>query len=312
MDSKRILNTLGEYLLLTLGTFLYSMPWEWFVVPNGYSSGGVTGLMTLLQYATDGLIPVSVSYLAVNVLLLMLAFAVLGKSFGLKTIFVIALSSAFFAILPKFPMFFCAPGGFLYIPDSVLIPIIAGVIEGLGLGIVLKYGGSTGGSDIFAMILNKYWPVSPGKFYMVTDAVIIAMVLFFPDKGFSDVVYGYLMMIASAALVDYVIIGSKSSVQILVFSSRNKDIADFVMKKMDRGVTILKGIGGYTGEDKNVLLLMIRSKELPLVTEVIKEIDHDAFVSVVPAKSVYGEGFEEMKTGISKLGKRKASTGTDC
>lgn len=307
MSSNRILNTIGEYLILALGTFLYCLPWEWFVVPNGYSSGGVTGLCILLQYATGGTIPVSISYLVANVFLLIVGFAVLGKSFGFKTIFVIALSSAYFAILPKFPMCFCAEGGFLFVPDKVLIPIIAGVIEGLGLGIVLRYGGSTGGSDIFAMILNKYWPISPGKFYVVSDAIVIAMVLFFPGKGFSDVVYGYLMMIASAVLVDYVIIGSKSSVQVLVFSSKNKEISEFVLNKMDRGVTILKAVGGYTGDQKDVILLIVRNKELSLVTSQIKEIDHSAFVSVVPAKSVYGEGFEEIKTGFKRLGKKTAS-----
>lgn len=303
LSFKKISHIACEYLILIFGTFLYCMPWEWFIVPNGFSSGGVTGLCTLLQYATNGVIPVSLSYLVVNVFLLMLAFLILGKGFGIRTIFVIALSTLLFEFLSKTPVMFCCEGGLLFLPDKMLIPVIAGVIEGLGLGIVLRFGGSTGGSDIFAMILNKYWPISPGRFYMVTDAVVIALVLLLPDKHFSDVIYGYLMMVTSSLLVDFVVVGAKSSVQLLVFSEKNDQISRFIMDEMGRGVTALKSVGCYTGKEKDVLLLMIRSKELPRITEAIKAMDENAFVSVVPANSVYGEGFEQIKTGIKKLKK---------
>jgi len=301
---KKVLRIIGEYLILTFATFLYTAAWEWFVAPNGYSSGGLTGLLLLVQYATGGAVQVHITYLIANVALLILAFFILGKGFGIKTIYCIAVSTLFFSILPHMDYMFCVEGGLLYVPDSVLIPIIAGVVEGIGLGIVLRFGGSTGGSDIFAMIINKYWPVSPGRFYLVTDSIIIAMVLLFPDKGFSDVVYGYIMMIASAVFVDFVVVGSKSSVQLIVFSEKPNEIRSFILNKMDRGVTILKAVGGYSEEEKDVLLILLRSKELPDVTAAIKEIDEKAFVSVSPANSVFGEGFEEMKTGL-KLFKRK-------
>ncbi len=307
LSFKKASHVAMEYLVLVIGTFLYAMPWEWFIVPNGFSSGGVTGLCTLLQYATNGLIPVSLSYAVINVFLLILAFFILGKGFGIRTIFVIALSALMFELLALTPKMFCIEGGLLYIPDKMLIPVIAGAIEGIGLGLVLRFGGSTGGSDIFAMIINKYWPVSPGRFYLVTDVVIVALILLLPDKHFSDVIYGYLMIIVSSVFVDYVVVGAKSSVQVLVFSQKSDEIARFILDGMERGVTILNAKGGYTGEDKEVLLLMIRSKELPRVTETIKEIDVNAFVSVVPANSVYGEGFEEIKTGIKGLKKKKIS-----
>lgn len=307
LDWKKLGHTVNDYLLITVGTLLYCLAWEWFVVPNGYSSGGVTGLCILLQYATNDLIPVHLSFLVVNALLLLAAFLILGKGFGVKTIYCIALSTVLFDLLAKCPSMFCVEGGMLYLKDSVLIPIIAGVLEGLGLGIVLRFGGSTGGSDIFAMIVNKYWPMSPGRFYQVSDTVIIALVLLLPGRGFEDLIFGYIMMIASSLFVDLVVVGAKSSTQLFVFSEKNEQIANFIMHEMDRGATALRARGCYTGQDREVLIIVIRNKELRKVTESIKEIDPKAFLSAVPASSVYGEGFEEIKTGLKKIGKTSRS-----
>jgi len=298
VNAKKIGNVAWEYVVLTFATFLYCLPWDWFIIPNDFSSGGVTGLLTLLQYATNGAIQVGTSYIVVNAFLLILAFFVLGKGFGVKTIYCIAVSTLFFDILPHFPSMFCAEGGLLFVPDKVLIPLIAGVIEGIGLGLVLRFGGSTGGSDIFAMIVNKYWPVSPGKFYLISDMVIIAMVLLLPGKTFSDMVYGYLMMITSSFFVDMVVVGSKTSVQVMIFSDKSDEIAQYLMNQLDKGVTAIKAFGCYKKQDKDVLITIIRKKGLREVTSAVKEIDKDAFVSVTPAHSVYGEGFEEIKSGI--------------
>lgn len=304
--SKKIFRIIGEYLLISIGTVLYCMAWEWFVVPNGYSSGGVTGLCILLQYATEGAIPVSVSFLVINAVLLLLAFLILGRGFGIKTIYCIALSTLLFDLMTKCPTMFCTEGGLLYLGDSVLIPLLAGVVEGFGLGLVLRFGGSTGGSDILAMIINKYWPMSPGRFYMISDTVIIAAVLLLPDRGFQDVVYGYLMMFMSAYFVDYVVVGAKASTQLFVFSEHNREIADFIMHSMDRGVTAFKARGCFSGQDKEVLVIIVRNSEVHKVTEAVKDIDERAFLSAVPASSVYGEGFEEIKVGIKRRGRTAA------
>lgn len=310
LDRKKILKVFGEYLILTLGTFLYCVPWDWFVIPNDYSSGGVTGLLTLLQYATNGAIPVGTSYLVVNALLLLMAFAILGKGFGIRTIYCIAVSTLFFDILPNWESMYCVEGGLLYVPDAILIPVIAGLIEGIGLGIVLRFGGSTGGSDIFAMIVNKYWPVSPGKFYLVTDAVIIAMVLLLPGRTFADMIYGYLMMFVSSFFVDFVIVGNKSSVQVLIFSEKSDEIANCLMHELDKGVTALKAVGCYKKQEMDVLIAIVRRKGLHDITSAVKEIDKNAFVSVSPANSVYGEGFEEIKNGlkVKKIASKSTST----
>ncbi len=294
----KVAGIIGEYLILTLGTFLYCLAWDWMIIPNDFSSGGVTGLLTLVQYATNGGIPVSISYIVVNAMLLILAFAILGKGFGFRTIYCIAVSSVFFDILPHFESMFCVEGGLLYVPERVLIPLIGGVVEGVGLGIVLRFGGSTGGSDIFAMIINKYWPVSPGRFYLLSDLIIIALVLFLPGRTFADMVYGYIMMVASSFVVDYVVIGAKSSVQVLIFSGKSKEIAEKILS-LDKGVTALKAVGCYKKQDMDVLITVIRKKGLHDVTVAVKQIDPKAFVSVSSANDVYGEGFEEIKAGVS-------------
>lgn len=294
----KISRIVWEYVILTIGTFLYCVPWEWFVIPNNFSSGGVTGLLTLVQFATGGAIPVGTSYIVVNAFLLIMAFMILGKSFGIRTIYCIALSSVFFEILPHFENFFSIEGALLYMPETVLIPLVAGLIEGIGLGIVLRFGGSTGGSDIFAMIMNKYWPISPGKFFLASDLVIIALVLLLPGKTFSDMIYGYLMMIVSSVLVDWVVVGAKSSVQVLIFSDKSQEIAERILS-LDRGVTALKAVGCYKKQDKDVLITVVRRKGLHDITLAVKSIDPKAFVSVSSATSVYGEGFEEIKTGLN-------------
>ena len=154
-----------------------------------------------------------------------------------------------------------------------------------------------------ALIVNKFWPVSPGKVFFFVDLFIIASILLVPGKNFQDMIYGYIAMVTFSVGIDYMLLGSKSTVQILVFSQQYQKIADYIIKDMDRGVTALNAIGWYTKEEKKVLLILVRKSQLPMLTKAIKSIDRKAFVSVSPASGVYGEGFEEIKTGLNR--KRK-------
>lgn len=297
---QAILQKIKEYLVLTFGTFVFCFPWSFFMIPNGMSSGGVTGLCTVIQYATGGLIPLDLSYAVLNIFLLIVGFIVLGGKFGIKTIYCIVLSTVLFKVLPMITALQCLPGHFLFINERFLIPVISGMLEGLGLGIILREGGSTGGTDIIAMMINKFWPVSPGTFYLVSDMVIITSIIFLPDKSFADMIYGYLMMIVSAQFVDFVVLGSKKSVQLMVFSDKYEEIADYIINEMDRGVTLVHAQGWFTKQEREVLLILVRQRQLTEITKVIKNIDHKAFVSVTHTSSVYGEGFEEIKTGINR------------
>lgn len=298
--SKTVLKTIGEYLIMTLGCVFFALAWEGFVIPNNMSSGGLMGLCTVIQYATAGLLKASVLYIVFNIVLLALAFAFMGLHFGVRTIYCIAMTSLLMPLVAKIPVLHSIPGNFLALPDAVLVPIVAGLLEGLGLGMVFKRNGSTGGMDIVALFVNKYWPVSPGKFFLFADAIIITSILFLPDKAFGDMVYGYIMMVVSAVVLDWVSLGSKSSVQLLVFSEKFEQIADHITKDLDRGVTVLKAQGWYTKKDKNVLLILVRKKQVYDLTKHIKTVDPKAFVSISPASDVFGEGFEQIKTGIEK------------
>ena len=180
------------------------------------------------------------------------------------------------------------------------MPIIGGILESCGIGLILRKGGSSGGTDIIALVANKYWPVSLSKVFLATDFIIICSLLFLPDKSFNDMCYGFEMMITFSLVIDVVVAGQKNSLQLMVFSEKFSEIADHIINRMDRGVTVLKAMGWYTKSEKNVLLILISKKQLPELSKTIKEIDPRAFMSISNVSNVYGEGFDEIKSGIKR------------
>lgn len=292
MKSNKTLTVLWDYFLMTLGSLIFCMAWTSFLIPNGLASGGLTGLCTIIQYGTG--IPVGWTYPTLNVILLIMGFLTLGKAFGIKTIYVIALTSVLFEVLPKFPQFE------VLMDEKFLVALVGAAMESVGLGLVLLRGGSSGGTDIVAMMVNKYWPISPGRVYLFTDIFIIASMLFVPDKGLVDMIYAYVVMIGFSLGVDFVLLGNKSSVQILVFSSKYEEIANHIIYNVHRGVTALQSVGWYSQKESKVLLIVARKYQMNEVVNEIKSIDKKAFISVSTAMSVFGEGFEEVKVGFKK------------
>ena len=291
MKSSDVLSVIWDYFLITIGSVIFCLAWTSFLIPNGLASGGLTGLCTILQYGTG--IPVGWTYPILNVILLILAFLSLGKAFGFKTIYVIAITSLLFDLLPKFPVLEVTN-----IPDKLMVALVGAFMESVGIGLVLLRGGSTGGTDIVAMIINKYWPLSPGKVYLYSDIFIIASLAFIPGKGIVDMIYAYVVMLGFSFGVDYVLLGNKSSVQILVFSPRYREIADHIINDVHRGVTALQSVGWYSQKESKVLLIVARKQQMHEIIDEVKRIDKTAFISISTANSVYGEGFEELKTGL--------------
>ncbi len=300
----KILTLFKEYLILTIASFIFAAAWECFMIPNGMSAGGMMGLCTIIQYATGDLIPAQVSYIAINAVLMVIAVLAMGIGFGFKTIYCIVVSTLAMSLISGIEVLHSMPGEFLYIDEKVLVPIFAGVLEAVGIGLILRYGGSTGGSDIVALMINRYWPVSLSTTFLIMDLFICAALLLLPGKTFSDMCYGLEMVVVFSFMVDTVVGGKKSSYQLFVFSDRYKEIADYIIYKMERGVTLLQAQGWYTKKPREVLMILISQKELPSLNRVIKEIDPKAFMSISNTNNVYGEGFEEMKTGV-KLTKKK-------
>ena len=291
MKKTVLLKSIKDYLVLAIGCVIYCLGWTAFLIPGGIASGGGTGLCTILYFATG--IPVAYSFFVLNAILLIIGFLMLGKGFGVKTIFAIILSSLLFDFLPNLDFV-------VTFDDRLVTAIVGGLVEALGIGLVLMSGGSTGGTDIVAMVINKYWPISPGRVYLITDLFIIASVLLVPGKDVNDMMYGYVTMVTFSFAIDWVLMGSKSSAQIYIFSQKYQEISDHIVHNLNRGVTALNSVGGYSGQEGKVLLVICRKQQLQSVVNEVKAIDPKAFVSVSSVSSVYGEGFEELKTGFKR------------
>ena len=292
------MKTVWDYVVITLACMFYCSAWTQVFMPNGIASGGITGLCTIIQYGTG--FPMYISYGIINAVLLVSAFLILGRTFGIRTIYAMAAITLFMDILPMLDL----PVLVLREGNGLLIPVIASLMEAFAIAVMINYGSSSGGTDIIALILNKFLPVSLGQVYIATDLLIIASIMLIPGKTIDDMLYGYLAVIVFSFGLDYIMLGRKSSVQMIVFSDHYAEIADYINKKLDRGVTALNAIGWYSQKDKKVLLILVRRSEMPQITDKIKKVDPRAFVAVTPVSSVYGEGFEEIKTSL-KLKRKK-------
>ena len=300
MNGKKVLIGIFDYIVISVGVVLFVMAWQSFLLPNGMIDGGLTGASALLSMVTG--ISVDIWYFGINVLLLVLAWIILGQGFGIKTIYAIVLSTLLFRILGNESMKFLwsVEGQALYVGDGILVPIIGGLLEAVGLALIIMRGGSTGGTDILALIVNKFWPITIGRFYLFADFVVITLLIFVPGHCFTDVIYGYITMGVCAYVLDLIMLGKDSTVQVIIFSNEYEKIGNFINRDMERGVTALKAIGWYTQEDRKVLMVMLRKTELSILVKAVKDLDPRAFVTVVPANNVFGEGFDQMKTGIAK------------
>ena len=274
-----------DYVIITFGLMLFALGWLVFLIPAEITGGGVSGVGAVLYFAAK--IPVSVTFLSVNAVLVLIAIKILGANFGVKTIFSILVLSVFFAVFPgivKDPI----------VDDMFLSSVLGGMACGIGLGVVFSRGGSTGGTDIFAMIVNKYRNISPGRIILYCDVIIIAssyIVFQSPEK----LVYGYVSMWVVAYSLDSFLSGANRSAQMFIVSKEYEKIADFINNEAIRGVTILDGTGWYTRENTKIIMSVVRKKETSQIFRKIREIDPDAFITMGSVMGVYGKGFDNIK-----------------
>ncbi len=284
-SNKKLLSMVEDYAIITLGLLMFALGWVVFVIPAELTGGGISGLAVVIYYATG--FPVSVTYLAINVVLVLIAIKILGANFGVKTIYSILVLSAFFAIfqgIVKEPL----------VDDMFLSSVLGGIASGIGLGVVFSRGGSTGGTDIFAMIINKYRNVSPGRVIMLCDVIIITSV-YFVFRSVEKLVYGYVVMWVVSYALDSFLSGANRSAQMFIISKKYEEIAEYINKDVTRGVTLLEGSGWYTKDNIKVLMSVMRKKETSAVFRHIKHIDPDAFISMGSVMGVYGQGFDKIK-----------------
>jgi len=282
-----ILKQLRSYFMLTVGLVIGTLGWTAFLIPAKIVGGGLTGIATII-YLTLGF-DIGLTSLVINVFLILLAMRVLGASFGIKTIYCVLVMSG---LLTLFRPLFDEP----VVSELMMNAIIGGMLAGLGAGIVFVNGGSTGGVDIIAMIINKYKNISLGRLLLGMDAIIITSSFFLVQtSSIETVVYGFMTMAILAYTVDMVISGNKQTVQFFIISNKPEELRKSVIFEAERGLTILHGKGGYSGEDRQVLMVIARKNETQEVFKVVKQIDPDAFITVGTVMGVYGQGFDKIK-----------------
>ncbi len=313
MADKGLLKTsLGtlfkEYALVTLGVVSYALGWTIFLLPNNLIGGGVSGFASIVYYASG--IPMGVTYFILNVLLLIIGTKILGTGFGGKTIYAIVMTSVMLGLMPKLiPMDFIHE--FALSNGKLICTFLGGIIAGMGIGLSISQGGSTGGTDIVALVWCKFYAASPGRVILIVDVVIILSSLLFPsytESGellpFADklavVVYGLIQVTVSGYAVDLYLSGSKQSVQAFIFTKKVSEMADAIAFDMKRGVTVIPAKGWYSKEEKHVLMVVTRKTDLNLLLRYVKTIDPDAFLSVSTVMGVYGQGFDTIKVKTRK------------
>lgn len=295
--------TFKEYGLITLGLLAYALGWTIFLLPNNLVGGGVSGFAAIIYYATG--IPLGYTYLVVNVVLLLIAIKILGTGFGGKTIYAIIMTGICLNVFPglvpsEFINEFAVSNG------KLICTVLGGIIAGVGIGISISQGGSTGGTDIIALLWCKFRNGSPGRVILIIDVLIILSSIMIPsytDSGellpFSEklavVVYGLIQVTVSGYAVDLYLSGSKQSVQAFIFTKKYEEMADAIAFDMKRGVTVIPAKGWFSKEDVNVVMVVTRKSDLNLLLRYVKTIDPEAFLSVSSAMGVYGKGFDTIK-----------------
>jgi uncharacterized membrane-anchored protein YitT (DUF2179 family) len=284
----KIYHPIKDYIMIFLGTVLYAFGFNGFILSNEIVPGGLTGIGSLIFYVTK--IPVSVSYAAINVILLAIAFKILGRRFIINSLFGIVsltFTLTFFEWLLK--------GKSLIDGEPFMSILIGAVLCGTGLGIIFSANGSTGGTDIIGTIVNKYKNISIGRALLYCDFVIIAC-SYLIFHNIDKLVFGYVIMFTEMYILDRVLNANNQSVQFLIFSQKYQEIVDSIIKDLGRGCTVLNGEGGFSKKPVKVIVLLAKKKESAMIFRMIKNIDKQAFISQGNVQGVYGEGFDQIKT----------------
>jgi len=269
-----------EYALVVLGSFFVAIGFNLFLLPNQIASGGVAGISTIL-YALFRFEPSTVQW-AINIPLFFVGMWILGRSFGIKTLIGTAMVPLFVSLTSDWN-----PAS----SDPFLGAIFGGMACGLGIGIVFRGKGSTGGIDLAAQIVHKFVPLPFGICVALFDGliVLVATFVFSVEAG----LYALIGLFVTSRTIDLVQVGLNSSKAIMVVSDHLEAIRDALLTEIDRGVTVWKAEGGYTRADKKMIMSVVNQNEFSRTTQIIKQIDPNAFIIVMNASEVIGEGFSK-------------------
>lgn len=281
LNRKKVLNGFIDVICWVIGSFIYAAAINMFSIPNKLSLGGFTGISTILNSLFGT--PVGLTMFLLNVPFFLIAFKVFGLKFIVKTAIATALCSA--AIDIKIPFL---PS---YTGDTLLAACFCGVLSGIGLAIIFIRDATTGGTDIIAKLVHKkFQHISIGTVILLADA-LVAITSGIVYKNFESVLYAAIVIFISSRTIDYIIYGTGGGKMLLIVTDYADEIIKAITEELSRGVTVLPVKGGYTGQDKNMLMCAIRSHEIAKLNRIIRSVDEKAFVIVTEAGEILGEGF---------------------
>ena len=271
-----------SYLQILLGALIGGAAYPLFLTPNRIAPGGITGIATILNFLLKW--PVGTVSLVMNIPLFLIGYKTMGRIFAFRSLVATVLFSVFIDVLPLQPV----------INDPMLGALYGGVLLGIGLGLIMRGGATTGGSDMIARMVHKHFSfISTGAFLFAIDfAVVLAASALI---GISEALYALISIFLSAKVMDVVIIGFSANKACFVISARWQEISARIMKDMGRGVTQLTARGGYTGEERPTLLCVISRSEITAFKRILREEDENAFVIIVEAHEAIGDGFSVLE-----------------
>lgn len=273
---------LRDYAGITLGALITAAALNLFLIPNKVAAGGVSGLATVLHYVLGW--PVGAIMLALNIPLLLGGIKVLGASFGIYTLYGAGILSLAIDLL--------APYTPVLTKDLLLSSIYGGVLSGVGMGLVFRFGGTTAGTDVLAAILNKLFGISVGQALLAADFFVITLSgLIFRSAELP--LYGLISLFVTAKIIDVVQEGWSRDKAFLIMSDHNQKISQAILQELGRGVTFLQAKGGYSGANREVLFCVVSTREVSRLKDLVYRFDQRAFVIVADAHEVLGEGFKQ-------------------
>ncbi|MFI3332011.1 MAG: YitT family protein [Rikenellaceae bacterium] len=289
----QILITIKEYILMTVGMFCYAFGWIACILPAGGVGGGASGLSIIICTALEkywGInLEIGTMVFCINAVLLLALGCIVGWKFGIKSIYCISILSVAMNTLQML-----LGDTVLFELETTLMIALGAICSGIGVALCFKQGGSTGGTDIVAMIINHYRTVSYGKVVIYLDFTIIASSLLI-GMGIEAVIYGYLLTAIFGYTVDILMSGSQQSSQIFIISKDPQAMADAIMESAHRGITLIDSQGWYTKESSKIVMVVCRKRESGQILSVVRSVDPAAFITVGSVMGVYGQGFEELR-----------------
>lgn len=294
-----------DYVMIIVGLSLYALGFTACILPHKVVIGGMAGVSTLIYYGSNEMIPVAVSNYACNLILLAIAYKIVGRTFVLRTIFGVTVVALTIGVCESF---FNSIGHPL-IPDRTVSLVLGAILCGVGVGTCFIHNGSSGGTDIVAACVSKVSNVSIGRTMIYTDMLIVSLSILLPFDGplnlrietrIPTIVYGIMVTFIISFITDQIINSNRQASQFFIFSSRWSEIADRIIAEAHRGVTVLDGEGWYTKNDVKILVVYCRKMESVTIFRIIKSIDEHAFVTQGAVNGVYGQGFDKVKIKMKK------------